>query len=252
MIGLQKYIVDNNIQIVKLAKEMNISPSTIHRWFNVNKVPENYHELISTNLKINKEYINKKINNISTYKPRCFNNYKIIDDYVEIYIVRRNGDKYTVYIDLEDLEKIKNYNNRIHVGYHKNIDGYYAEMHKYIGIINGKSKYKTLLLHRIVTDAIENEYVDHIKHKETLNNRKYNLRKTTNDKNLQSRKGANKNSSTGIRNVNYIEKLNEYWVQIMKKGERFKWIFPSNQFKEACDFAEKKRKELFGEYAGKG
>jgi hypothetical protein len=28
------------------------------------------------------------------------------------------------------------------------------------------------------------------------------------------------------------------------------WEFPANQFKEACEFAEKKRQELFGEYAG--
>jgi len=38
----------------------------------------------------------------------------------------------------------------------------------------------------------------------------------------------------------------------MRKGERFRWIFPGSQFKEACDLAEKKRKELFGKFAGNG
>lgn len=38
----------------------------------------------------------------------------------------------------------------------------------------------------------------------------------------------------------------------MRKGERYKWIFPSNQFEEAVKFAEIKRQELFGDYAGNG
>lgn len=100
-------------------------------------------------------------------------------------------------------------------------------------------------------NAKENEYVDHINH-DTMNNLKENLRVTTNSKNNQHRKGVNSNSSTGVRNVNYIKKNNEYWVQFSKNYERYKWVFPANQFEEACKFAEKKRKELFGEFAGNG
>lgn len=68
--------------------------------------------------------------------------------------------------------------------------------------------------------------VDHIKQEETLDNRSSNLRVVESAKNSSNRKGANKNSKTGVRNVNYIERLDEYWVQIMKNGERFRWVFP--------------------------
>lgn len=98
-------------------------------------------------------------------------------------------------------------------------------------------------------DAKKDEVVDHINH-DTLDNRKCNLRITTNDKNVKNRKGANKNSKTGVRNVHWIESANEYWVQIMRKGISYKWTFSANQFEEACKFAEEKRKELFGEFAG--
>ena len=84
---------------------------------------------------------------------------------------------------------------------------------------------------------------------------KENLRVVSNSKNLQHRSGANNNSKTGVRNVNLITKYKgkqEYWVQIMKNGERFKWEFGLDKFDEACIFAEEKRKELFGKYAGNG
>jgi len=43
-----------------------------------------------------------------------------------------------------------------------------------------------------------------------------------------------------------------YVVQLMKNGERYAWEFGLNQFKEACKFAEEKRKEIFGKFAGNG
>lgn len=102
-------------------------------------------------------------------------------------------------------------------------------------------------------DFIPSDYevVDHKKHN-TLDNREFNLQIVPASKNSSNRNGANKNSKTGIRNVHWIESANEYWVQIMRKGERFKWIFKENQFEEACNFAEIKRKELFGKHAGYG
>lgn len=252
MIGLQEYFINNRISVIKLAEEIGIQPSAIWRWFKVNNVPNNHLDFLSNKFNINKEYINQKINdiNMSHSRKKEFNEYEIIDNYVIIYIVNKKGEKFETYIDLEDFNKVKALNNPIHASYRKNNDNYYAAIHKYLGIIDGKPKYKTLLLHRVVTDASGNDYIDHVEQLHTLDNRKFNLRKTTNDKNLQSRKGANKNSGTGVRNVNWIEKQNEYWVQIMRKGERFKWIFPSTQFKEACDFADIKRKEIFGEFAG--
>lgn len=92
-------------------------------------------------------------------------------------------------------------------------------------------------------------YVDHINH-DTLDNRRVNLRILSGSNNSANRKGANKNSKTGVRNVNWIEKEHCYKVQIMKNYQSYKWDFPADQFDEACKFAEEKRKELFGEFAG--
>ena len=76
---------------------------------------------------------------------------------------------------------------------------------------------------------------------------------TEHTNNSTNRKGVNKNNkSTGVRNVCWVERENLYVVQMMKKGERFRQSFPANQFKEACEFAKNKRRELFGTYAGNG
>lgn len=97
-------------------------------------------------------------------------------------------------------------------------------------------------------------YVDHRNH-DTLNNTKINLRKTINRKNLSHRNGANNNCKTGVRNVHLVNRYGDkqvYLVQIMKNYQRYCWEFELDQFEEACELAEEKRKELFGEFAGKG
>lgn len=120
---------------------------------------------------------------------------------------------------------------------------------------NGKMKGTTIHLHRYVM-GMENEgeefVVDHIHPNETLDNRKRNLRVTTWAKNDSNRKGANKNSKTGVRNVTYIKAANQYWVQIMKDYKRHIWKFQIDQFEQACEFAEIKRKELFQDHCGNG
>jgi hypothetical protein len=129
--------------------------------------------------------------------------------------------------------------------YHKKIDGYYAKASIYIGMNKNNLTY---YMHKIIVNNQDGrDFVVHHKNKDTLDNRKFNLEIVPYIINTQLRDGANKNSSTGVRNVNWIEKTNEYWVQIMKEGERYKWTFPSNMFEEACVFAKNKRIELFGE-----
>lgn len=114
---------------------------------------------------------------------------------------------------------------------------------------NGKRKYIMFYLHRYIMDAQERDYVDHINHK-SLDNTKENLKVTTDQGNIVNRKGANKNNkTTGVRNVSYIKNDNVYRVQIMKNRQRYIWDFSIYQFKEACEFAEKKRKELFAEFS---
>ena len=89
--------------------------------------------------------------------------------------------------------------------------------------------------------------------KNILDNRKDNLRFTNNPNNSANRKSANSNNKTGVRNVHLINRYGGkqvYLVQIMRKGEKFVWEFGLDEFDEACIFAEMKRQEIFGEYAG--
>jgi len=130
---------------------------------------------------------------------------------------------------------------------------YYASMNRRSGVDkNGKPKYHLVRLHKYILgiDRYDKSvFVDHINH-DTLDNRRENLRIVQAGNNSANRKGANSNSSTGVRNVSYIG--GKYLVQIMKNGIRNKWDFGKDQFDEACEFAEQKRKEIFGEYAGNG
>jgi len=252
LIGLQEYIINNKISVTTLAKEMDIQPGTIWRWFLVNKVPERYHEYLLNEFNLEKEYINKVVNDIDTYQPRQkgFNEYKICGDYTEIYIYRKNGDKYIVLIDTEDLPKLIQANYRWHINVEHSMDWIYATAIYYEGE-EGNKKAVSIKLHHFILDITDGNLVDHENHN-TLDNRKFNLRVSTINKNTKHRKGANINSSTGVRNVNRSHDDNILWVQFCKDGVRYKWEFPIEKFDEAVKFAEEKRKELFGEFAGKG
>lgn len=165
--------------------------------------------------------------------------------------MKRNGNIFETHIDLEDLEKAKAFQRRWCARLFNYSDTPYAICNYYYKDENNITQHTTIPMQRFVLDVTDPKiHVDH-RDNNPLNNRKYNLRQTDTSSNAQNRKGANSNSKTGVRNVNYIEQTDEYWVQLMKNYQRYKWIFPSDQFEEACAFAELKRHELFGEFAGK-
>lgn len=144
------------------------------------------------------------------------NEYKLIDDYVIFYVTRRNGEVFEIYADKSDLNLLKDY--CWHVGWHKNIDSFYAETVLYLGKIDGKYKYKSMIMDRLIMNAPDNTEIDHIDHN-GLNNRKYNLRISSVDQNSKHRKSKNKNNSSGYRNVCW-DKQNKYWkIQIQIDGK---------------------------------
>lgn len=175
------------------------------------------------------------------------------EDNVIIVLSRRKKEDIQTIIDFEGYETIKDLDYVWVPSYDPKLDGYYVKGQKYIGLYpNGNPKYKYCYLHRLIVNAPKGKYVDHINH-DTLDNRKINLRIVEGNKNSSNRDGANKNNITGVRNVHLVTRYGGkqlYLVQIMRKGERFKWEFELNEFEEACRFAESKRLELFGEYAG--
>ncbi|MCE5220201.1 MAG: hypothetical protein LLF98_02740 [Clostridium sp.] len=250
MIGLQEYIIKNSINVPKLAEEMKMQPNTIWRWFNLNKVPDKYIEYFSDKYKLEKDYISKIVNNINTYKPRFkgfANEYKIFDDYTEIYIVKRNGEKFTTLIDTEDLPKLIKLNLSWNVAFNKNIDGYYVAATEYID----KNNSKIHLLHKIILDAdvTKNQYIDHKDH-DTLNNRKYNLQIIENDKNTKNRKSKNSNNKSGYRNVFWNSGKEKWQVSLCQNYKRI-IIGYYDDVDEAGRVAEESRQQYYGKFAGK-
>ena len=200
----------------------------------------------------NKENLKENVTIVKDGKGFC-NEYKIDEDITYIYIVNRKKEEFKILIDTEDLQRLIDFDCNWHVRYDEDTGEYYVRAIKITYYENNKifkKKIKTILMQRFIMNVTSNKVVvDHHNHNR-LDNRKENLFITEHTNNSTHRKGANRNNNTGVRNVSYIERDNVYWVQFMKKGERFRWEFPGNQFKEACEFAEEKRKELFGEFAG--
>lgn len=173
------------------------------------------------------------------------NDYKILGEYSVFYIVRRNGDKVEFIIDTEDLDKIKNM--CWHAGWRNIFKKYYIEHTEYLGIIDGKPHYKTIFLHDYIMDMKSGENVDHISG-DTLDNRKENLRKASDSNNLKNRDRKNINNSTGHRNVSFSN--GSYLVQLQVDGKN-KRLGSFDNPEEAGKFAEKMRKEHYGEFCGK-
>jgi len=189
----------------------------------------------------------RKEYNLVRERRKGFNRYEIRGNTTVIFLDRRDGNILETLIDTEDLERIKSYGLKYIAGWDDVSKFYYAKCAEYLGVgKDGKPKYKIHYLHRDIMNAPKGSVVDHIDNTKSLDNRKYNLRITNQRVNSKNRNRANSNSITGVRNVNYIAKTDEYWVQFCINYERYKWKFPSNQFKEACEFAEKKRLELYG------
>lgn len=254
MIGLQELIIQQNIKVMDLAKEIDCSSSNFYNWLRNNRIPKPRLKVLAERFNVTEEYLNTKVNDISTYEPKKIgfcNEYIIEGNTTKIILNRRNKENLITLIDTEDLEKLKIFNRTWSASYAIHTDSYYAHVTLFIGKINGKRKYSKISLQTFLMNPQreENICVDHHNHN-TLDNHKDNLRVTNDNKNLKHRNGANRNSKTGVRNV--TQDGNQYLVQIMKDGVRYKWEFPINQFKEACDFADKKRNELFKDYSGNG
>ena len=259
MIGLQEYLMNNNISYNKLSQMLGISPSAIGLWFKKKYVPEKYFNTLSEQFNIEIDYINTVVNDIDKFDIRYknkFNEYEIRENLTAIFLENKKGLRLETIIDTKNLERIKALGYYWHLRYAPNTKTYYAQATIQVTKENGKRGAKSMYLHIEIANPEHNKsiYVDHFDH-DTLNNTEQNLRKTENKKNLSHRKGANSNNKTGVRNVNLVNRYGGkqvYMVQICKNGERFKWEFGLHEFNKACKFAELKRQELFGDFAGNG
>lgn len=169
------------------------------------------------------------------------NKYEIVGDKVKIHFKNKKlGDLHTL-VSLECLDSLLK-RNCSWFGMVRTNNRIYVVSTNYLGIIEGKPKYKTVYLHRYLMGC-ENtfDYVDHINHN-TLDNTLENLRIVDNKENLKNRPAANRNNSTGIKNVTHRD--GKYVVQLTIEGKN-KWIDSFDNLEEASKCAEESRKKYY-------
>jgi len=177
-------------------------------------------------------------------------NYKIIDDYVELYFKDNKNNEYVSYLDLEDLDTLLNYPYKFIP--RKDYSGYYLAATVYTGLVNGKPTYHVGKLHRVIMNVTDGRktHVDHINHN-TLDNRKRNLRIISASNNLKHRNSKNKNNKSGYRNVFWSTK-DERWLVVLQIEGKSKCFgrFKKDQVDKAGALAEEMREKYYGEYKG--
>lgn len=184
--------------------------------------------------------IEKKGNNYIIDKENCI---------AKIELQRRGEDSLWTIIDLDDLERVLDFPFTWSAKYDPDLDQYYAEstIHKKH---NGKRWATSMKLHKFIMDVEDSNVVDHINH-DTLDNTKGNLRVISHSNNSMNRKSRNSNNKSGYRNVSWSNRENKWIVQLqVNKRNTVLGRFPKDKLLDAAKFAEEKRKELYGEFAG--
>ena len=129
-----------------------------------------------------------------------------------------------VLIDIEDIEKINKY--KWITKFDKKINSYYVNAWERNKKENNR---KRIILHRYLTNCPQNLQVDHI-NRNTLDNRKTNLKICTLLENLQN-KGFYKNNKTGFKYISYHKKKKTYICEIKKNKKII--------FRKSCKNLEK-------------
>lgn len=165
------------------------------------------------------------------------NEYILKEDYVELIIVSEKHGTFKIKIDLEDMDKCKKIHwsiNRIKVS--KKSYEFYA--------VNGDIG----LLHRYLMNAdSEDQAVDH-KDGNTLDCRKYNLRKCTRQENSMNRKikYTNKSGVTGVLWYHY-NNINK-WMAYIMIDYKHKSLGYYEKFEDAVRARKEAEIKYFGEY----
>ncbi|MFC8685908.1 HNH endonuclease [Brevibacillus porteri] len=177
-----------------------------------------------------------------------FNKYKIEGDRTIIYVTNRLKEIMECYIDTKNLQKLLDMGYAWHTYWNKVNNTYYARCSRYLGAINGKSKFEMIYMHHFIKPIKKGEVVDH-RDNNTLNNCEDNLRIVTQIENTKNRTTKNKNNTSGYRNVTWDKSADMWLVQISinKKNTRMGHF---EDVHEAGKFAAKMRAQYYGEYQG--
>lgn len=142
-------------------------------------------------------------------------------------------------VDDEDYEELMKY--KWH--YDHNI---YTGMSYAVGYIGNNKKIR---MHRFIMKSPDNTVCDHI-NRNTLDNRKENLRNVTISQNAMNRKATSRNK-LGLKNISFRKENSKFRVQIEMNGK----IVFYNQYEtleEAIQARDEALKKYHGEFAHKG
>ncbi|MDR3541439.1 MAG: HNH endonuclease [Desulfosporosinus sp.] len=156
------------------------------------------------------------------------NTYRIAED--GSHVIGVFPDRTEFLIDVEDYEKVKLYT------WYKNIDGYAVT----------RRDGKTTRLHRLLMEVPDYLQVDHI-NRNKCDNRRSNLRFATNKENARN-VGLQKNSSTGVKGVNYDARINKFRARIRVDGRLIHLGHFSNLI-DASGAYDRAALHYFGEFA---
>lgn len=127
------------------------------------------------------------------------NNFIIEDDVCRIELFDKNGNKTCdAIIDTEDFNLVKNKKWNFHKAYFPNTVGY----------VETRCRDVFVRLQKFLLGAKKHEMVDH-RDRNTLNNRRSNLRFCTKSQNMMNKR-VGKNNKSGTKNVSW-SKSNEKW-----------------------------------------
>ncbi|CDQ22586.1 HNH endonuclease [Halobacillus karajensis] len=160
------------------------------------------------------------------------NAYYVEGDYAFIILPNEVHGVFEAKIDIEDLELVKGYpgkwlcNRNVNTGT-SYCCGYYKE--------------KTIGLHRWILKPPEGKEVDHINH-DTLDNSKGNLRVVTHAENQQNKKGAYKNSKSGVRGV-FWNRSNRKWETQIRVNSKKIYLGKYHDLEKAKKVVEDARKK---------
>ena len=142
-------------------------------------------------------------------------------------------------IDNEDFERVSKY--KWHADYNKTTKSYYAKTTPYIG----HNKSKNIRMHRFIMNVPRVLQVDHI-NKNTLDNRKSNLRFCTREQNMwnsKSRSGTSKYKGVSF------DKQKKKWMARISSNRKIMHIGYYISQKDAAIAYNKKAKKIHGDFA---